>query len=187
MPAKCDCMSPRIIHIPLSGGDRKAQAKGIRHAHGIHESAYRESVLIRSAAEGENPGGRPAGVRGDDPDAICRACGTHRRVLVALRCPTTGGQQAKPLYGFGWPFIRCAWDKAANEATLSTEAAHSRYEQSRHDAKCDCGGDAFQQTGRHDGEACGDYRQTSHHSGNMGKGRGHQPIIVQIRPLPNSN
>jgi hypothetical protein len=44
-------MSPRIIHIPLSGGDRKAQAKGIRYAHGIHESAYRESVLIRSAAE----------------------------------------------------------------------------------------------------------------------------------------
>jgi hypothetical protein len=25
-------MSPRIIHIPLSGGDRKAQAKGIRLA-----------------------------------------------------------------------------------------------------------------------------------------------------------
>jgi hypothetical protein len=24
-------MSPRIIHIPLSGGDRKAQAKGIRY------------------------------------------------------------------------------------------------------------------------------------------------------------
>jgi hypothetical protein len=30
---------------------RKAQAKGIRHAHGIHETHYRESVLIRSAAE----------------------------------------------------------------------------------------------------------------------------------------
>jgi hypothetical protein len=44
-------MAPRIIHIPPSGGDRKAQAKGIRYAHGIHESAYRESVLIRSAAE----------------------------------------------------------------------------------------------------------------------------------------
>jgi hypothetical protein len=29
-------MSPHIIHIPLSGGDRNAQdkAKGIRHAHG---------------------------------------------------------------------------------------------------------------------------------------------------------
>ena len=44
-------MSPRIIHIPLSGGDRKTQAKGIRYAHGIHECHYRESVLIRSAAE----------------------------------------------------------------------------------------------------------------------------------------
>jgi hypothetical protein len=44
-------MSPRIIHIPLSGGDRKAQAKGIRYAHGIHANHYRQSVLIRSAAE----------------------------------------------------------------------------------------------------------------------------------------
>lgn len=44
-------MSPRIIHIPLSGGDRKAQVEGIRYAHRIHESAYRKSVLIRSAAE----------------------------------------------------------------------------------------------------------------------------------------
>jgi hypothetical protein len=44
-------MSPRIIHIPLSGGDRKAQAKGIRYSHGIHASHYRESVPIRSAAE----------------------------------------------------------------------------------------------------------------------------------------
>src|SRR5258705_1928865 len=44
-------MSPRIIHIPLSGGDRKAQAKGIRYAHGIHNSYFEQSVLIRSAAE----------------------------------------------------------------------------------------------------------------------------------------
>jgi hypothetical protein len=44
-------MSPRIIHIPLSGGDRKTQAKGVRQAHGLHESYFQESVLIRSAAE----------------------------------------------------------------------------------------------------------------------------------------
>ena len=44
-------MSPRIIHIPLSGGDRKAQAKGIRNAHGLHNSQFRQSILIRSAAE----------------------------------------------------------------------------------------------------------------------------------------
>ena len=44
-------MSPRIIQIPLSGGDRKAQAKGIRYAHGIHATYYEKSVLIRSAAE----------------------------------------------------------------------------------------------------------------------------------------
>jgi hypothetical protein len=29
-------ISPRIILIPMSGGDRKAQAKGIRYAHGLH-------------------------------------------------------------------------------------------------------------------------------------------------------
>jgi hypothetical protein len=44
-------MSPRVIQIPLSGGDRKAQAKGVRQAHGLHASYYRESTLIRSAAE----------------------------------------------------------------------------------------------------------------------------------------
>lgn len=44
-------MSPRIIQIPLSGGDRKAQVKGIRQAHGLHASYYAQSVLIRSAAE----------------------------------------------------------------------------------------------------------------------------------------
>jgi hypothetical protein len=37
-------LSARIIHIPLSGGDRKAQARGIRYAHGIHKSCYRESA-----------------------------------------------------------------------------------------------------------------------------------------------
>lgn len=44
-------MSPRIIQIPLSGGDRKAQAKGIRQAHGLHASYYAESLIIRTAAE----------------------------------------------------------------------------------------------------------------------------------------
>lgn len=48
---KMAAMSPRIVQLPLSGGDRKAQAKGIRYAHGIHASHFRESVLIRSAAE----------------------------------------------------------------------------------------------------------------------------------------
>ena len=46
-------MSPRIIQIPLSGGDRKAQAKGIRQAHGLHDSYYKDSLAIRSAAEVE--------------------------------------------------------------------------------------------------------------------------------------
>jgi hypothetical protein len=29
-------ISPRIILIPMTGGDQKAQAKGIRYAHGLH-------------------------------------------------------------------------------------------------------------------------------------------------------
>ena len=34
-------MSPRIIHIPLSDGDRKAQAKGIRYRSGVHSHRIR--------------------------------------------------------------------------------------------------------------------------------------------------
>ena len=41
-------MSPRIIQIPLSGDDRKAQAKGIRRAHGLSEGYFDQSRLIRS-------------------------------------------------------------------------------------------------------------------------------------------
>ena len=43
-------MSPRIIQIPLSGGDRKAQAKSLRQAHGLHDSYFAQSQLIRGAA-----------------------------------------------------------------------------------------------------------------------------------------
>jgi hypothetical protein len=39
------------VVVDKPGGDREAQAKGIRYAHGIHETHYQESVLIRSAAE----------------------------------------------------------------------------------------------------------------------------------------
>jgi hypothetical protein len=46
-------MSPRIIHIPLSGGDRKAQAKGIRYAHGIHNNPLFEFARCRSGASAD--------------------------------------------------------------------------------------------------------------------------------------
>src|SRR5258706_15573684 len=45
-------MSPRIIHIPLSGGDRKAQAKGIRYpqyalrTYGGQPDALRSSMWL---------------------------------------------------------------------------------------------------------------------------------------------
>lgn len=32
-----------------SGGDRKAQAKGIREAHGLHGSLFEQATLIRSS------------------------------------------------------------------------------------------------------------------------------------------
>ncbi|MCG2626291.1 hypothetical protein L6654_06595 [Bradyrhizobium sp. WYCCWR 13023] len=44
-------MSPRIIPIPLSGDLRKAQAKGVRHADGLHDTYFEQSKLIRSTAE----------------------------------------------------------------------------------------------------------------------------------------
>lgn len=44
-------MSPRIIPIPLSGDLRKAQAKGVRHADGLHDTYFEQSKLIRGAAE----------------------------------------------------------------------------------------------------------------------------------------
>ena len=78
-------MSPRIIHIPLSGGDRKAQAKGIGYAHGIHESAYRELVLIRSAAE--------AKIREADP-LECEAWNAIMWAGPAM--PSPGDPQAEP-------------------------------------------------------------------------------------------
>ena len=44
-------MSPRIIPIPLSGDLRKAQAKGVRYADGLHSTYFEKSKLIRSAGE----------------------------------------------------------------------------------------------------------------------------------------
>jgi hypothetical protein len=65
---------------------------------------------------------------------------------------------------------------------VSSEAADSRYEQSRHDAKCDGGDRAFQQTTpRHNGKGSGDYRQTSHDNGNVDKGRGHLSYLSRLR------
>jgi hypothetical protein len=58
-----------IIHIPLSGGDGKAKTQG------IHESAYRESVLIPERCRGENPGSRSAGVRSLERNNVGRRSG----------------------------------------------------------------------------------------------------------------
>jgi hypothetical protein len=57
---------------PAIGGDRKAQAKGIRQAHGLHASYYRESVMIRSAAESQAARSRPARMRSLERDHVGR-------------------------------------------------------------------------------------------------------------------
>lgn len=44
-------MSPRIIHMPLSGGDRKAQAKAQRDARFIARAFFRQSITARSIGE----------------------------------------------------------------------------------------------------------------------------------------
>lgn len=44
-------MSPRIIHMPLSGGDRKAQAKAMRDARSIAREYFRQSIVARSIGE----------------------------------------------------------------------------------------------------------------------------------------
>lgn len=42
---------PRVIQMPLSGGDRKAQAKELRRAHGLHNEYMRLSILARAEAD----------------------------------------------------------------------------------------------------------------------------------------
>ena len=44
-------MLPRIIQVPSSGGDGKAKANGIRQAHGLSETYFDRSLVIRTAAE----------------------------------------------------------------------------------------------------------------------------------------
>jgi hypothetical protein len=44
-------MSPRIIYIPLSGGDRKAQAKARREARNIASGFWQRSVQARAIGE----------------------------------------------------------------------------------------------------------------------------------------
>jgi hypothetical protein len=55
----------------------------------------------------------------------------------------------------------------------STETADGCYEQSRGDAERDSGGQTRKQPAPADRKARDKYRQSSHHSGNVGKGRGH--------------
>lgn len=85
---RCPECHSRIIHIPLSGGDREAQAKGVRQAHGLHASYFRESVLIRSAAE--------AKIR--EADRLeCEACAIMWAGGPAM--PSPGDPQAEPTIG----------------------------------------------------------------------------------------
>jgi len=41
---------PRVIQIPLSGGDRKAQAKELRRARGLYDEYMKQSAQARAEA-----------------------------------------------------------------------------------------------------------------------------------------
>jgi hypothetical protein len=102
-------MSPRIIHIPLSGGDRKAQAKGIRYAHGLHESYFKESTLIRSAAE--------AKIR----EADRLECEAWNAIMWAggPAMPSPGEPQAEPTIAKRSTAAMTSWRRSATGATGS--------------------------------------------------------------------
>jgi hypothetical protein len=66
--------------------------------------------------------------------------------------------------------------------TSSTETADGCYEQSRDHAERDSGGQARKQPASADRKARDTYRQASHHSANMGKGRGHLSCLRAFVP-----
>jgi hypothetical protein len=41
---------PRVIQLPLSGGDRKAQAKELRRARGLYDEYMRQATVVRAEA-----------------------------------------------------------------------------------------------------------------------------------------
>jgi hypothetical protein len=41
---------PRVIQMPLSGGDRKAQARELRRARGLHDEYMRQAAVVRAEA-----------------------------------------------------------------------------------------------------------------------------------------
>ena len=45
---------PRLIQMPLSGGDRKAQAKELRRARGLHDEYMRQAALVRAEARAKH-------------------------------------------------------------------------------------------------------------------------------------
>jgi hypothetical protein len=45
---------PRVIQIPLSGGDRKAQAKELRRARGLHDEYIKQAAVVRAAARAKD-------------------------------------------------------------------------------------------------------------------------------------
>jgi hypothetical protein len=89
-------MSPRIIHIPLSGGDRKAQAKGLRAAHGLHDGLFRKSQARRAEAEQKV---REAETIIRDADRM--ECEAWSALMWAggPAMPSSGERQAQPTIG----------------------------------------------------------------------------------------
>jgi hypothetical protein len=82
-------MSPRIIDIPLSGGNRKAQDKGIRQAHGIHARPLPSIGPDPQRRRGETPGA----------DRLEREAGNAIMWAGGPAMPSPGEPQAEPTIG----------------------------------------------------------------------------------------
>jgi hypothetical protein len=102
--------------------------------------------------------------------------------------PRTSGYEGDFVFDGRWFLL------SRRGAISSTETADGCYEQSRGDAKRDSGSQTRKQSAPTDRKARDTYRQSSHHSGNVDKGRGHfcylwasvdRPIFIQTRPMPN--
>jgi hypothetical protein len=97
-------VSPRIIHIPLSGGDRKALAKGLRRAHGLHDSLFRQSRENRArAAQKERE------AEAIEREADRQECEAWTALMWAggRAMPSPGEQQANPTIGMA---LNCGYD-----------------------------------------------------------------------------
>jgi hypothetical protein len=107
MAAQMRSLCPALSKFLCLEAIRKAQAKGIRYAHGLHASYFKESVLIRSAAE--------AKIR----EADRLECEAWNAIMWAggPAMPSPGDVQAEPTIGKAINGGSICWRPSATAAT----------------------------------------------------------------------